>query len=91
MTRRTIDHSGRDVPKRLTKEQKELRSLQARWLAADGHEMPLNIQCLSIEVIDRAVRKREAGETVFVETDSPVSVTRKSDESLLEWDGSSND
>jgi len=76
--------------KRLTTEQKELRSLQARWLAADKHPMPMNIQSLSLEVIERAVLKREAGETVFVAPDAPVVVTSETGESFLDWDGHQN-
>lgn len=75
--------------KRLSKEQFELDRLMSRWLEADGHDMPMSIQALSLEVIERAVLKREAGETVFVPPESPV-VIGKCGESLVEWDGRSN-
>jgi len=92
VSKRTIDHSGSDVPKRKlkpTSEQIALLHLQRRWFLVDGHEMPLNIQCLSLEVIERAVRKREAGEVVFVPADSRV-VRSETGESMLDWDGASN-
>ncbi len=72
-----------------TPEQLELIDLQARWLAADGFEMPLNIQIHDLGFIRRAVALREQGETVFVPTE-PVEVTGGDSETIREWDNVSN-
>jgi hypothetical protein len=87
MSKRTIDHSGKDTFRkpRLTADQKTLIEYRERWRVATGYLMPLSIQLLSLEVILRAVEMAEK-KTLPVVVGSRVVVTRDENESMMEWD-----
>lgn len=61
--------------------------LHNKWLKADGHPMPSNIECLPLHLIARAVKIRLTGALVgILPEDSEREEKQANQDSMKLWD-----